>query len=106
MRCPVCKSNLTANEYRDDHILMESDMKCTNCQRYKEFYAYGSTEIGIRLDTGWQTWQWSYDTDKLETNRINTKIKQVARSACSEWASIKLLRQKAGDKQATQEAPK
>ena len=84
MKCPVCKSGLKITDYHDSYILLESESECTVCKRYKEQYAYGDTEAGILLNTGWQFWQWSYDTGGEERSRINMEIEQSAEIAQGE----------------------
>jgi hypothetical protein len=94
MKCPVCKSGLKITNYHDDHIIMESESECTTCQRYKEHFAYGGTEAGVRFDTGWLTWQWANGTSVQDRGKINMEIELAAKSARSEWAATKTLRQR------------
>jgi len=70
----------------DGHILLESELKCTTCQRYKEFYAYGCTEAGIQFETGqWLTWQWNATTCVQDMGMINMKIEWIATVVRKDW---------------------
>jgi hypothetical protein len=85
MKCPICRAELTMTEYHDDHIIMESETVCSNCQRYKEYFAYGNHEAGVKLATGWKFWQWGYDVSVEQRGRINTGIAQAAEAARREY---------------------
>jgi hypothetical protein len=85
MKCPICLAELTTTESHNDHIIMESETVCSNCQRYKEYFNTGCYEIGIKLAVGWRAWQWDHDTPKAQHDKINMEVFRMATVARREY---------------------
>lgn len=81
MKCPICKADLVARDYHNDHIIMESESECANCQRYTEDFVTGSYRTGVKLATGWRVWEWHYDVSSQERGKINIEIGQAVKVA-------------------------